>query len=166
MYTLIGQQSVKKSPYITNYIVIDEKDEIVAATIAHHIYFIVMIAILTKKLQPLDYIIKTQRHLTREHVATYKKLGIGHVTKDIVSLWSNLANSLANLENKQQWSEKDCAEICIKWTSFWREYEERASMLMLLPWQTVSKNNVYHNLYNYILLEAQEIAAIFKIEKL
>lgn len=163
---MIGQQSVKESPYITNYIVIDEKDETVDLPIAQEVYFIVMIAIITKELQSLNKIFETQRHLSKGHAVTYKKFGMGQVTEEIVFLWDNLFQSLVALENKKRWLEEDWEDINKKWAAFWKAYEGRASLLMPLPWHKVSEEDDDHNLYNYILLEAQKVAMIFRIKRL
>lgn len=139
-YTLVGQQTEKSSPFVINYIVYDEKRQIVESKIAKRIYKIMMLALLVEKLKELQPIFLAERSIVEQKGKYLDTYYLGPISKNAYKAWKQLISLFDELKQKQLWSLEDVSHLQQNWKEFWSLYEERASLLVTLRQEKLSKD--------------------------
>lgn len=165
-YTLIGQQMIKGSPLLTNFIVYDENNDIAPPTTANEIYYYTMLTVYIDTFQSLNKTFKGQEKLAEQGEES-DDYGIGFVGKEIVEAWQALQNKASELRTLKQWDEQALATLHTYWEQFWHAYVERSSLLFELGREGKLRNKHDKRLKHMndcILFEAKIIDQLFHIE--
>jgi len=162
-YTLIGQQSEKNSPCITNFVVVDELGEFVDLSIAEEIYLISTMVTFVETMHPLRAIFPKQLKIAKGNQEA-DSYSMGMVSERTVEAWNNLQKSMKVLRKKSTWTEEDIAFFQDDFTSFWKLYEERVTLLLLV--ENEKKAKKLSKADQLIDKEASLLSSFFKIEKL
>lgn len=127
-YTLVGQQTIKGSALLTNYMVYDEVGKVASNSVTREVYYNTMITVYIDTFQSLNKTFKAQEKLAKQGKESDDH-GIGFVDEEIVEAWQKLQNKASELSKMKEWNEQALASLHTYWNQFWHVYVERSSLL-------------------------------------